>query len=279
MGRLRRIAIDLFVMAALGALLGLWGPFGSDAMPPAKRLFFWVAFIVAGYAIFRPIAIVAQWVTEETRIPRWLAVVLTATLGALPLAALVAFALGGMTVTDQWFGNRFPILYGQVALVGISIHLLMMVLTRPPAVEAPQEPSAATEEEAPGESPFLRRLPPALGRDLLSLQMQDHYVFARTALGGAMVLMRFRDAVTELGGTGMQIHRSWWAAYHAMEALERSGRSARLRLSDGRVLPVSRAWVPAVRAALDRFDSQGRSSKSAPETGRDTRGAIAGTMR
>jgi hypothetical protein len=265
MGRLRRIAIDLFVMAAIGAVLGLIGPFDSGAMPAAPRLFFWVSFILVGYAIFRPVAAVSEWVTDETRIPRWLAIVLTATVAALPLAGLIAFALGGMRITDFWFGDRFAILYGQVALVGIGIHLLMLLVTRPSATEAPAAPPVdETRPAAPGDSPFLRRLPPALGRDLLSLQMQDHYVRAETALGGTLVLMRFRDAVEELGGAGLQVHRSWWAAFGAMEALERDGRSARLRLSDGRLLPVSRAFLPAVREA---FDSQGRSYKSRATSG------------
>lgn len=264
MGRLRQIAIDLFVMAGIGAVLGLVGPFDSGAMPTGPRLFFWVAFILVGYAIFRPVAAVSEWVTEETRIPRWLAIVLAATVAALPLAALIAFALGGMKVTDFWFGNRFAILYGQVALVGIGIHLLMLVVTRPKNVEATAQPTTDAEPAVAGENPFLRRLPPALGRDLLSLQMQDHYVRAETALGGTLVLMRFRDAVAELGDAGLQVHRSWWAAYAAMEALERDGRAARLRLRDGRLLPVSRAFLPAVREAFDR---QGGSYKSRATSG------------
>jgi hypothetical protein len=284
MGRPRRIAIDLFVMAAIGAVLGLVGPFDSGAMPTAPRLFFWVTFILVGYAIFRPLAAVSEWVTAETRIPAWLAIVLTATVAALPLAGLVAFALSGMKVTDFWFGNRFALLYAQVALVGIGIHLLMLLVAKPKPGEAPEEETPATHEAARDEtSPFLRRLPPALGRDLLSLQMQDHYVRAETALGGTLVLMRFRDAVAELRGLGLQVHRSWWAAYGAMEAMERDGRSARLRLRGGAVLPVSRAFLPAVREALDRraagFDSEGRSYKSRAGSEAALAPPQAGTMR
>jgi DNA-binding LytR/AlgR family response regulator len=80
--------------------------------------------------------------------------------------------------------------------------------------------------------------------------MQDHYVQAQTALGSTLVLMRFRDAVAELGDLGVQVHRGWWAAFDAMEALDRDGRSARLRLRGGGTIPVSRACLPAVRDAL-----------------------------
>lgn len=291
MGRLRRIAIELFVLAAVGALLGLAAPFGSDGLPPPSRLFFWVGFVLAGYLIFRPVSAVARWLTEETRVPPWLAVLLVAVVASLPLAAVIAFSLAKLAGTDFWSGSRFLVLYGQVALVGICIHLLMSLVFRsepesepaPAAHEADPPVSGPVPRSTDGENPFLRRLPAELGRDLLSLQMQDHYVQVRTALGTTLLLMRFRDAVAELGEAGIQVHRSWWAAFDAMEVLERDGRSARLRLRGGSTLPVSRACLPAVREAVrdsarGGFDSKARSSKSPDEGGDSARGAIAGTI-
>jgi DNA-binding LytR/AlgR family response regulator len=130
----------------------------------------------------------------------------------------------------------------------------------------------------------LRRLPPALGRDLLLLEMQDHYVRAATALGSTLLLMRFRDAVDELGPTGLQVHRSWWVSCAAMVALEQEGRSARLRLRGGATVPVSRAYLPAVREALrdgrcGAFDREARAFKSAGEGGDSALTTIAGTIR
>ena len=287
MGRLRRIAIELFVLAAVGTLLGLLGPFGSDRLPAPGRLFFWVGFILAGYLIFRPVSAVARWLTEETRVPPWLALLLVAVVASLPLATIIAFALAGLTGGgDFWSGNRFPLLYGQVALVGVGIHLLMRLVfgAAPAPVGSPPETEGAAAGAPPpggeGESPFLKRLPPALGRDLLCLQMQDHYVQAQTALGTALILMRFRDAVEELGDSGVQVHRSFWAAFAAMEALDRDGRSAFLRLRGGGTIPVSRAWLPAVRAALREgppsgFDRQAGSTKSSGASGDSAPGTIA----
>jgi hypothetical protein len=288
MKRLRRIAIELFVLAAVGVLLGLAAPFGSGAMPSAHALFFWVGFILAGYLIFRPVSAVAQWLQEETPVPPWLAVLLVAVVASLPLATIIAAALGALTGEDFWSGRRFPLLYAQVAFVGVCIHLLMLLVFRPapvpppaPAVE-PDTPLAAAD--GAGDNPFLRRLPAALGQDLLSLQMQDHYVEATTTLGKTLILMRFRDAVAELGGAGVQVHRSWWAAYDAMERLEREGRSARLRLRGGAAVPVSRACLPAVREAIEGsagrgFDRQAASFKSPTHGGDSARGTIAGTIR
>jgi hypothetical protein len=266
----RRLAIDALLLAAIGVVLGLIGPFGSDALPPVQRVLFWITFLLAGYAIFRPISVVAGWLEEETGSPPWLAVVLTTIVASLPLATLIAFALGGMRVTDFWFGNRFLLLYGQVAPVGVGIHLLMRFLFRArPARAVEPPPLARTDGEvaAGPESPFLRRLPPALGRDILRLEMQDHYVRAETRLGSAMVLMRFSDAVAELGSAGMQVHRSWWVARDAVASLHREGKRTRLRLVNGAAVPVSSAFLPQVREALGRgpgegFDSTTLAAKS-----------------
>jgi hypothetical protein len=287
MERLRRIAIELFVLAAVGTVLGLIAPFGSDGLPAPRRLFFWVGFIFAGYLIFRPVSAVARWLQEESRVPSWLAILLVAVVASLPLATIIAFALAQLTGGgDFWSGNRFLLLYGQVALVGIGIHLLMLLVFRSapaPADAAPGAAAAVIQPRAQSDNPFLKRLPAALGRDLLSLQMRDHYVQARTELGTTLLLMRFRDAVAELGEAGLQVHRSWWAAFDAMEALERDGRSARLRLRGGFALPVSRAFLPAVREALRRrtgggFDRQAGSTKNSGDGGDSAPAAIAGTL-
>ncbi len=265
----RRTAIHLFLMVAIGILLGLIGPFGSGALPSAPRLFFWVAFILVGYGLFRPVSIIADWLVAETPVPRWAAVPLTTLVASLPLATAIGFALGGMRITDYWFGERFPILYAQVAAIGLSIHLLMHYLFRDRAAPAPAEPvSADVPAGALPDNPFFRRLPAGLRTDLLCLEMQDHYVRVQTSAGSTLLLMRFRDAMTELGDLGLQVHRSWWVARDAIAGLEPDGRALRLRLSDGSTVPVSRANAAAVRAAVEHgFDRSRPAGKSAEPSG------------
>ena len=97
---------------------------------------------------------------------------------------------------------------------------------------------------------FFDRLPPHLGRELLALEMEDHYVRAHTTAGSALVLMRMRDAVAELDGVeGLQVHRSWWVARAAVEREVQDGRNLRLRLRNGLEAPVARNSVPTLRAA------------------------------
>ena len=79
--------------------------------------------------------------------------------------------------------------------------------------------------------------------------MEDHYVRAHTAMGSDLILMRMRDAVSELDGLeGEQVHRSWWVARGAVEDVKRGGRNIRLVLSGGLEAPVSRANVAPLKA-------------------------------
>ncbi|MBB2202115.1 LytTR family DNA-binding domain-containing protein [Gluconacetobacter tumulisoli] len=109
---------------------------------------------------------------------------------------------------------------------------------------------AAPEVSAAPDAGFLRRLPPALGRTLVALQMEDHYVRAHTAKGSTLIFIPLRQAIVEFPPTaGLQTHRSWWVARDAVTGIVRDGRNVRLRLSNGLEAPVSRARVAAVKAA------------------------------
>ncbi|MEO8530825.1 MAG: LytTR family DNA-binding domain-containing protein [Deltaproteobacteria bacterium] len=96
--------------------------------------------------------------------------------------------------------------------------------------------------------PFLDRVKRDIGRDLVSLTSQDHYIEVVTGQGRDLVLGRFSDVVAQLADwDGAQIHRSHWMARRAVAGVERQGARAVVRLSDGRILPVSRTYAEAVK--------------------------------
>lgn len=137
----------------------------------------------------------------------------------------------------------------------------------PAAAPAPQPPTdvvpaaapvaapATTLDAAPAAAPqapprFLARIPARLGRDLLALEMEDHYLRIHTRLGSDLILMRMRDAVAELDGLdGLQVHRSWWVARRAVERVERDGKTMTLTLANNHAVPVARDRQGEVRAA------------------------------
>ena len=92
------------------------------------------------------------------------------------------------------------------------------------------------------------RLPARLGRTVLCLQMEDHYVRVHTPEGSALVLMSLSQAMAGLKDVdGAQTHRSWWVARAGVTGVVEDGRNMRLRLAGGLEAPVSRARVGALR--------------------------------
>ena len=127
-----------------------------------------------------------------------------------------------------------------------------------PDEQAPRVPAAAAEPAAapapapvPETVPFLRRLPPEIGQDVVSLTMQDHYVQVRTTKGNCVLLLRMSDAVDELRDYGGgRIHRSHWIAYSQIERLERRGSGYVATMSTGEQLPVSRTYQGRLKAVM-----------------------------
>jgi hypothetical protein len=156
----------------------------------------------------------------------------------------------------RWSGGaEWLELYANVAVVGAAVTLIFWFVSaseRRGAGRASPPPAASPSEAAePREVPrFLERLPAQVGRDLLALEMEDHYVRAHTASGSALILMRMRDAIAELDGLdGLQVHRSWWVARAAVERPVQDGRNLRLRLTNGIEAPVARSSQATLRDA------------------------------
>jgi DNA-binding LytR/AlgR family response regulator len=60
--------------------------------------------------------------------------------------------------------------------------------------------------------------------------------------------MRLGDAIAGLGGhAGIQVHRCWWVAAHAVETVSRAGDGLQLKLHNGLTIPVSRSYARQAR--------------------------------
>ncbi len=90
--------------------------------------------------------------------------------------------------------------------------------------------------------PLWSRLPEGLGRDVLAMRAQEHYVAVTTSLGSALILCRFSDALRDVAHLdGLCVHRSHWISRRSVVAMipERGG--FRLTLADGGVARVSQS--------------------------------------
>jgi DNA-binding LytR/AlgR family response regulator len=246
----RRLAID----GSLIILLTLTGPFGTfvDLVAPL-RLGYWTA-IVAGCSILMHLVVGATLATPW--LGTWPApsrIALGSVLAAFPCAALVGLLERVMRQNDAVFDHYFWFWFC-VTIIGFPVALLQFAAfgaRRASSSSAPiQEVAHAPKQEA-AEIRFLSRLPDQIGREIISLSMQDHYVEVTTSRGSTMLLMRFSDAVGELAGyPGAQVHRSHWVAGGQAKRLLRDKDRRMIELVDGRRLPVSRPYLDEARKLL-----------------------------
>ncbi len=237
-------ATDLAACAVAGAVLGVVGPFGSffnDALP--VRLAYWMAVsLLSGLGV--GVAVRLVWPRARRRgVAAWTWIPVVALMVSAPLALaarLIAVAL--------WPGIREAVdwveWYGQTLLVAF-VYTSLYVAAHARASQGP-----GTAQAAEGGARMLDRLPPRLGRDLLCLQMEDHYVRLHTSAGSVLVLSPLARAIRQVGDLeGLRVHRSWWVARHAVRGVVHDGRNLRLVLTSGLEAPVARAKVAALKAA------------------------------
>ena len=253
----RRLRWHVALLAVAILFLGYLGPFGTYLrMPLGERMAYWVV-AVAGNWAFALACILPAVAWLSRRIPD-VACVLGGSLAAAVPGTLLISAL------ELLFSGALPETLGTgelfvaVALVHLVIGLIVWGTVELPMRSgggAPfSEPAAAGgpagDPSVAATPPLLDRLPAERRGRLLHLQMRDHYVEIHTDKGSDLVLMRFGDALKELGGTeGMQVHRSHWIARAALKKIvRRTGRTTAI-LENGAEVPVSRRYAKPLREA------------------------------
>ena len=202
----------LAASTAAGVLLGLLGPFGSylNAAAPA-RVAVWTGLMWGGAAcvgsIVRPVRVFAgraEW-------PEWVGLALGAAAASVPISVMSALVNGLLWPREvarlgpaDWYGET--LILTAAFVLGSA---LFERRARDRQADAELHPAPhASDVRAGRDVGFLDRLPRALGRELIALQMEDHYVRAHTPRGSDLVLLPLRDAVEELGGLeGLRVHR------------------------------------------------------------------------
>ena len=247
--RLRYQFLGLAVAVAVLAWLGPFDTWGRLSLP--DRVAFWTLATSVNWLFGLVLGSAAGLAFERRGILAWAAAVVGGSAVAAVPGTAVVWLLVAAYMDHRMTGvAEIASLYSQV----IVIHLVLNALVTWLMYERKRGSDAVSESVSPHPAaedpsvPFLARLPERLGRNLLHLHMQDHYVEVHTDEGSDLLLLRFRDALRELDGLdGAQVHRSHWVARTAVAGVERrSGRIA-LRLVNGNRVPVSRSFAPALR--------------------------------
>lgn len=228
-----RLQILALMWALLTALAAVAGPFGTmEALGSLARMLYWGA--VVGVSIAAS-AVAVRLVEGRKRF----AVLLIWTIFVVLLSA--GFHLVNTLVFSGW-GNLVDWAYltGTVGMVTVAVHVVLWIAHMG---HPEQMPLADTQET------FQRRLPYELRAPLVRIEAQDHYLNVVSTKGSALILMRLGDAIGELSGIGVQVHRSHWVALEGIERARRiKGRDVLVTL-DGAEVPVSRSHRAAAQQA------------------------------
>lgn len=143
----------------------------------------------------------------------------------------------------SWFAVNLPLILGQPRIDGPPPPWP----PAPPRERSSHQPAPSGESSAQAADPFFDRLPAAIGRDIVAVSSDLHYLHVHTARGTAMILGSLRDAAVALGDAGMTVHRSHWVAHDHVRRVLIAGNEASCELSTGLRIPVSRRKRREVR--------------------------------
>jgi len=227
----------LAVAGAAAVFLSISNAFGTGDLPFLIRLAYWGLLLVLGTLWG---SLVARYLLRpEEREGRWLRVVVTAVVMAVPFTAVV------WGLTRVFVGTGTPARYMPLLFVPVFVISLAMV-----AINVLVEGRRADAGKPVSSPPkFLERLPLKLrGAEVWAVEAEDHYLRLHTSRGQDLILLRLADAISELEGIeGMQVHRSWWVARDAITDAKRGDGRATLTLKDGSQVPVSRTYAAQLR--------------------------------
>ena len=193
--------------------------------------------------------VTGRWLFPKMEDVRPMVVLLVfAAVNAVPVL-LVSMLLDYLLVSFETpFNYSLDVYFGWITesflLTFLVIGVLSIVAVK---FEFAEQHNTSAATPRPGQK-FFNRLSKGTGTELMCLEMEDHYLRAHTSDGNELLHMRMADAVSELEGfPGFQVHRSWWVAIGAIEAIGKQNRDYKATLKNGMIVPISRSRVDVLK--------------------------------
>ena len=225
------------VTVLIGIVMALLGPFGSYMNGSAvQRAAYWIASMLLGLLVYGAAFRIATMLSPPGSRLWWPTLIGATLLASVPQA--MATRAGAFWLWPQltrlylpwtlWFAQVTTI--GLIAMLGAGFLLLRSARAAKAAGPAPLDIGS-------------------FGKEVLALQMEDHYVRVHRPNGSELLMMPLGQAIERTASKGLRTHRSWWVATDAVVRVEGDARSMRLHLSNGIIAPVSRSAIIHLKAA------------------------------
>lgn len=139
-----------------------------------------------------------------------------------------------------WYLVNLPLLFNKPVL-----HLL----PEDAEPDTPPDDQAEHEEELRQRRERLyEKLPEVIGRDIVAISSDLHYLNVHTVVGKFLVLGSLKHYVEAFGDEGVLVHRSNWVAKRHVVKVRTSGDEAYCLMSNGLKVPISRSKRKEVKA-------------------------------
>lgn len=270
--------------SGLVTLFVLLSPESSRSLKLVDRMLFWLLHVGGLLCLMQSAQSLLSRFLAPPALGSWGAIVSAGLIGALlfaPLGAGLDSLFGLAEATDDTDPSwAFLILEDFAAIAPPSVLTWVGLnavrnLRLPTLVEVSQRSSPAAQAQTEGDDaaptqsalpepavipvrqdrdpPFWHRVPASLGRDLVCLSAELHYLRVETTKGNTLILYPFGQAVQELAAInreGLRIHRSHWVAPSHVVAIRREGARLFCVMAAGTTLPVGRRRQAEVCARL-----------------------------
>ena len=230
--------------------LAVAGPFGTRTiMDLSNRLIYWSIICIITVFVGAAISSFVVKILIKHQFAKWSA----GLVGGLVAGPPIAFVVWIINVTIFNFDmestyslSEFVVYTSIISSVIVMLRFLMSDNNWSDMPETNENDTC---------SAFFSRLPVNLGKSMISIEAQDHYINVKTSRGSALILMRLKDAQKELSSfRGLRVHRSWWVAVDAIESVKRENGRMTLVLEDGTIVPVSRNSVKLLKDVCKKLN-------------------------
>ena len=249
----RKLVAEIALLLAGVVVLTLTGPFATYLSGPwPVRLLYWGRTLAIGYLLYRPVLWLAGRIAWRLGVPE-----------AAMWGLAVLLITGPMSLWLWYFGpapdwhrswpdvvDFFDTAVQSLVLASLYAVSLWWLHRGAPSSAPLTAHSAEAAAVSPAPPRLLSRLPSRLGKEIIALRSEDHYVRVYTRLGDELILSRLSDAIADMVGIhGEQVHKSWWIAQGTVIGAQKNGRDFQICLEGGLNVPVSRSRLRHLREA------------------------------